>query len=324
MANLRDLSGLCVLIPGSTGLIGTALTHRLKSMGCTIIPLTTSKNAENGSVRWNPEENEGFLSPFPIEEHKIDAVIHLGGYPLQPIWSEKLKRRVYDSRIKGARLLAGWLSKLPEFTENGSKRTFISASATGIYGVKPSDYNGPAFVEQDAVLGDTGNFLTVVSRDAESACDMVREKVRVVHPRFGVILDKNGGALQQMLPPFKMCVGGPMGSGQQMFPWASLDDTVDALVFLLRNESAVGPFTIVSPGAQETSQKRFAKALGGALHRPAVVPLPAFVLNLVMGRDAAEAMLLGSCKVDPKALRDAGFEFKDDTIENYFARIFNE
>ena len=301
-----------VLLSGSTGLIGKRLAQRLKNE-CNVIPL--GLRTTNNGVRWDPETSSTFLSPFPIDETKIDAVVHLGGYPLQPIWTKRMKQRVYHSRVNGASILTKWLANLPETKR---KRVFLSASAVGIYGTKPADYSGPPF--EETAGGDGQGFLQTVARDAEKACDAIRSNIRVAHPRFGVVLDPNGGVLNQLLLPFKLGLGGPMGEGTQIFPWVSLDDVVEALVFALRNESE-GPFNVVSPGAQETSQARFASALGRALHRPAFVPLPGFVLNAMMGREAADAMLLGSIKVAPKVLREAGFTFKDDNIEECLKKL---
>ena len=300
-----------ILISGSTGLIGKALTKalRISDKNYTVWQLTTSTGKVPGGIRWNPSSSV-FISELPT---KVDAVIHLAGAPLDLRWTKKMKDQVYTSRVQGAQLLADWLDSF-ETKLTDPRPTFICTSAVGYYGTPPSDYSGPPFTETSRPFNE-GTFLGKVSSDCERACDLIRDRVRVIHPRFGVVLDPSGGALKEMLLPFKLGLGGPMGSGQQMFPWVSLRDVVAALVFMLENPQIEGAVNVVAPTAAETSQKQFAKALGKALHRPAAIPVPAFALKGLIGSEAAEAMLLSSIKVAPRVLTESGFKFQDPKIE---------
>jgi len=315
---------LKVLVSGSSGLIGRSLTQRLRELNCDVIPLVSSqsKSSSSRSVKWNPSafkdqsKDEPFLSKLPVNDADIDAVVHLGGAPLQPLWTSSMKTKVYESRVGGAKALTNWMANLPARDE---KRVLITASGVGSY-LRPEDYSGPALTEVDPVERDN-NFLAKVAYDSEHACDPIKAQARVVHARFGVVLDPNGGALQQMLLPFKLGLGGPMGSGQQIFPWVSLRDVVESLIFMLGNPKIQGPVNVVSPTAATTTQKQFAQALGKSLNRPAVIPLPGFVLRTVMGREAAECMLLGSMKVAPRVLAEAGFDFKDKNIEVFLKQM---
>lgn len=222
-----------------------------------------------------------------------------------------MKDKVLQSRLTT-------LSALITAMQPNPPGVFICTSGVGAYGEDDSkifnEFSTPA----------TGSFfLKQVADEVEHLC-VTRMKqelpnTRVVLLRLGVVLDPSGGALHKMLIPFKFGLGGPLGSGEQIFPWVSRRDVVRAVQFVAEKEHIQGPVNVVAPDF--TSQKRFAQALGKALHRPAIIPLPEAVLNLVFTKEAARAMFLASIKVEPKVLLDADFKFNDVNIEVFLKDV---
>lgn len=305
---------------GSTGLVGSALKTALERQGWRVTALTTSPSLSKDSVFWNPCSEEGvdsFLQNNPLSQHKYDALIHLGGYPLQPLWTKRMKRLVYESRVNGSRMLSDSILRAPA---EHKPSTFICTSAVGFYGTPPSNYQGPAFTE-DTTPYNSGTFLGSVSSDSEHACDSVRDQTRVVHPRLGVVLAAHGGAFPTMALPYKFGLGGPMGPGTQIFPFVGLVDVVNAFVFCL-NESVQGPVNVVAPNL--VSQGEFAKTMGKILNRPTFIPTPAFALRSLLGSDAADAMLLASIKVQPQVLLKHGFQFEQPQLEPLLRSILQK
>lgn len=285
-----------ILITGSTGLIGGRLKKRLTAAGHDVTPLVREERTENVPW-WDPETGSIDLSPGP----DLDAVIHLAGENIASgRWTEKRKKRIRDSRINGTRLLASALAALPS-----PPGLFLQAAAIGFYGDR-----GDEILEERSGPGD--GFLAETCVAWEEAGGAAREAgIRTVPMRIGVVLDSAGGALEKMLRPFRLGIGGPVGSGRQYVSWISLEDLTAAVEFLLRDRSISGPVNLVSPGP--VPQRALARALGKAVHRPAFLPMPALAVKLVFG-EMGQDLLLASTRVMPSRLLEAGFEFKDPEI----------
>jgi len=236
----------------------------------------------------------------------IEAVIHLAGESIQGRWTPKKKARILESRYKGTRLLAealGHLAKPP--------RVLVCASAIGYYGDR-----GDELLREESASGS--GFLAQVCREWESATEPATKKgIRVVNLRFGVVLGAAGGALAQMLPPFKMGVGGRVGSGKQYMSWIALDDVVGAVEHALVTEGLRGPVNAVAPNPARNVE--FTKALGRVLSRPTIFPLPAFVVKLAFGR-MGEELLLASQRVEPARLAASGYKFRYPELEGALRR----
>ncbi len=223
-------------------------------------------------------------------------MIHLAGESIAGRWTAAKRKRIYDSRVKGSRLLCEYIEEM-----DNRPRVFISASAVGYYGDQ-----GERLLTEDAAMGE--GFLSDVAGDWESACRRADEfGVRTVQTRFAMVLSKAGGALPKMLPAFKLNLGGPLGGGKQYMPWVSIDDVVSVIMFALENSRIAGPVNVVSP--QTVTNREFSQALARTLHRKCIFGVPKFVLKLMFG-DMARELLLFSTRAVPQKLLDAGFEFK--------------
>ncbi len=296
-----------VLISGANGLIGSAIVKSLESDGHEVLRLTRSAPRNSLEVQWQPEKNV-----FPPEERDkiigIEAAIHLAGEPIMGRWSEEKKKKIYDSRVASTKLLSETLAGLPQLP-----RVFVSASAIGYYGSQ-----GDTIQTESSAPGD--DFLARVCRDWESAADAARNAgIRVVHTRFSIVLSPNGGALQKMLLPFKLGLGGPLGSGNQYMSWITLPDTVRAIRFVLENEAVSGAVNFVAP--EPVTNRAFTRALGRAVQRPAVIPLPAFALRLAFGAQSADETVPASVRVIPEKLTSHGFEFEHPKLEAALRQI---
>jgi uncharacterized protein (TIGR01777 family) len=291
-----------VAITGASGLVGTALRRHLEAAGHTVRPLVR-RDPRDGEIRWDPAG--GVLDPADLSG--VDAVIHLAGESIASRWDDAKKQRIRDSRVHGTRLIAEAVAA----AENGP-RTLISASAVGIYG-NPSEV-----VNEHVGPGD--GFLAEVGVAWEAAAEPARAAgVRVVHPRIGIVLAPDGGALEPMLPAFRLGLGGPIGAGTQGFAWVHLDDVVRILTFLLDSDLD-GPVNTVGP--EPLDQRTFATTLGRVLGRPAFVPLPGVAVRLAMG-EMGEALLLGGQRVEPTRLRAAGFSWTHPTLEDALRDLLN-
>lgn len=283
-----------ILISGATGLVGTALVKRLKSKGHAIVRLTRpSPSATIDDITWNPDNNW-------IDAERLngfDAVIHLAGESIADgRWTAAKKERIRNSRVQGTTLLAEALARLTK-----PPRTLIAASAIGFYGERGQE----SMVESN----EPGHsFLADVCKAWEMSTEPAAKKgIRVVNLRLGVILAKEGGALKTMMPPFKMGVGGKLGSGKQYMSWVALDDVLGIIELALENETIHGPVNTVAPNA--VTNLEFTKALGRALSRPTIFPMPAFAAKLAFG-EMADELLLASTRVEPAVLNKAGYQFK--------------
>lgn len=287
-----------ILIGGSHGLVGTALIKSFEAEGHEIFRLVRHAPTSKTEVEWSPDRYSIALARI----EGFDAVVNLAGESIaEGRWTDEKKRRIRESRVKGTKLLGDALANLTV-----PPKTFVCASAIGYYGNR-----GDELLTETSAPGN--DFLAKVCADWEEATALATEKgIRVVNARFGVILDTNGGALKKMLPPFRMGVGGRIGSGKQWMSWIALDDVIGGIKFALANESVKGPVNFVSPNPVTNAE--FTKTLGKVLSRPTIFPIPAFAIKLMFG-EMGEALLLGGQRVAPARLAGGGFEFSYPQLE---------
>jgi uncharacterized protein (TIGR01777 family) len=293
-----------VLISGSTGMVGSALVPFLTGKGHVVTRLARAPaNAPDKSIMWNPAAGE--IDTAKLEG--FDAVIHLAGENIASRWNAEKKAMIRDSRVKGTRLLAeslGRLSRRPQ--------VLVCASAIGYYGSR-----GDEVMTEESGPG-TG-FLVEVCREWEAAAVPAAEKgVRVVWLRIGVVLSSRGGALTKMLFPFRMGVGGKVGSGKQYMSWIAVDDVAGVIHHALMSDKLQGPVNAVSP--QPVTNYEFTKTLGRVLWRPTIFPMPAFMARLAFGEMANE-LLLASTRVEPRRLLAAGYSFQHADLEGALRHV---
>lgn len=290
-----------VAISGATGLVGKALCDALRERGDTVCPIVRSPKGLPGEVLWDTDSHTFDADALA----ECDAVVHLAGENIVGRWTEDKKRAVRDSRVKSTRGLSEALAAL----RGRGPKTLVCASAIGYYG---DTGQASARTEQDPPGDD---FLADVCVQWEAAADPARDAgLRVVHTRVGIVLSPDGGALAAMLTPFKLGVGGRLGDGSQWMSWVSLADMARILVFALDTESLQGPVNAAAP--KPVTNCDFTKTLGKVLGRPTLLPVPSLVPKLLYGEEAAEALVLGSIRVAPQALQDAGFSFEHPTLED--------
>jgi uncharacterized protein (TIGR01777 family) len=287
-----------IAITGSSGLVGTALIDVLKADGHLMRQLVRRPAGDDDEIYWDPAAGT-------IESAKlrgIDAIVHLAGENLAAHrWTEAAKARIRDSRILGTRLLCQTLARLPT-----RPSVLVSASAIGYYGDR-----GEEQVDESSPPGR--GFLAELCQKWEAETHVARDAdIRVVNLRLGVVLSPEGGALAKMLTPFKLGVGGVIGSGRQYLSWITLDDAVRVIQFALAAAAVCGPVNAVAP--RPVTNLEFTKTLGRVLGRPTVFPMPAFAARLAFGEMANE-MLLSGVRVEPRALSTAGFEFRYPQLE---------
>jgi hypothetical protein len=289
-----------IVVSGSTGLVGSALTPALTSQGHTVVPLVRRRLASGErALAWDPER--GTIDRAGLEREGADVVIHLAGENVFGRWSPAKKQRIRDSRVNGTRLVCDALAGLTR-----PPATLLAASAIGYYG----DRGDEEVTEQSAPGED---FLAHVARDWEAATTpATRAGIRVVNLRFGVVLTPAAGALAKMLPAFRLGLGGPVGSGNQYLSWITRDDAINAIIHVLMTAAVVGPVNITAP--TPVTNRDFAKALGKVLGRPAVVTVPAFALRMAFGAEGAE-MLQSGQRVMPARLLASGLRFQFTAIE---------
>jgi len=299
-----------ILITGSTGLVGTALTQELQRAGHTVCrlvrPGTSAKTVSPShgfDVNWNPATGE--LGGAAVG---ADAVVNLAGASIADgRWTPQRKALIRSSRMDTTRALVQALAKM-----SARPRVLVSASATGIYGNR-----GDEILTEASQPGN--DFLSEIAKEWES--EAIKAEVlgiRVVRARFGVIFSKHGGALPQMMRPFQFGIGGKIGTGKQWLSWITLDDVVAILRLALENANVTGPLNVVSP--QPVTNAGFTKILAAALHRPALFPAPAFALRLILG-EMADALLLSSQRVQPAQLQKLNFQFAHPDLAAALATI---
>lgn len=283
-----------VAIAGSTGLVGTRLVEALRRDGASVVRLVREETDASDGIRWDPAAGEIRGS----ELEGLDALVNLAGRSIAASrWTRPVKRSIWDSRIRGTALLARSVAALER-----PPRVWINASAIGFYGDR-----GDEWLDESSTAGE--GFLARLCTRWEAETEPAREAgVRVVLPRFGLVLAGNGGALARMLPIFRGGLGGRLGSGRQYMSWIGLDDLVDAIRFAIENDTLEGPVNAVGP--RPVTNAEFTRELAGQLHRPAWFPAPAFALRLVLG-EMADELLLASQRVKPAKLVEAGFAFRD-------------
>lgn len=286
---------MMILITGASGLIGTALQKSFKEKGYELLLASRSEARDDAHIHWNMDT--GFADEDLPRLEGLDAVIHLAGESISALrWTDEKKKAIRDSRVFGTRTMIEAFARLER-----KPKVFISASAIGFYGDR-----GDAEMTEASSAGDT--FLSSVCKEWEAESRRAEDMgIRTVLLRTGIVLSKEGGALATMLTPFKLGVGGVVGSGKQWMSWVSLDDLVGAVNFVIENESLRGAVNIVSPNP--VTNEEFTKTLGSVLYRPTILPLPEFAVNFVFG-EMGDALLLDSTRVIPKRLSDAGYEFK--------------
>ena len=293
-----------VLITGSSGLVGTALRSFLGGGGHRVRRLLRAPSASEDTTSWDPASGTFTTGAF----EGIDGVVHLAGESIASgRWTATRKARIRDSRVVGTRHLCEALAQL-----DTPPKVLVAASALGFYGDR-----GDEVLDESAALGS--GFLPEVCQAWEDAAAPARERgIRVVHLRVGIVLTPKGGALAQMLPPFKLGVGGILGAGDQYMSWIALDDVLGIVLHALTDESMRGSVNAVAP--QAVTNREFTKTLGAVLRRPTVLPAPAFALRLALG-EMADALLLASTRVDPAVLRAAGFEFAYPHLEGALRHV---
>lgn len=293
-----------VLVSGGTGLIGRALVRSLEEDHQEVTLLARSEGVKAPRILWDPER--GVMDTRLLDG--FDAVVHLAGESIaNGRWTEAIKERISESRTRGTFFLADSLAKSVR-----PPKVMLCASAVGFYGDR-----GEERLTEGSLPGQ--GFLPAVCQAWESSCaPAVAKGIRVANLRFGVVLSPKGGALKKMLLPFKFGLGGKIGSGQQWWSWVSLEDVVGALRHVLSTDSLSGPINVTSPAPVRNAE--FTGTLGRALHRPAILPLPAFAAKFVLG-EMAEALLLSSARVEPKKLLATGYVFRMPTLRAVFEAL---
>lgn len=285
-----------IVVSGGTGFIGTRLVARLRERGDEVVVL--SRSPKHG-VEWHPPES----GPWVSEVRDADAVVNLAGESIAGgRWTESRKATLTSSRLIPLRALI-----------DAKPRILVEASAVGYYG-----YISDETFDESAARGP--GFLAELVDKWEAAAREAESFARVVLLRFGVVLDKSGGALKQMLPPFYFGAGGPIGSGRQWMSWVDREDVLRAIEWAIDNPSARGIYNLSAPNP--VRNREFAKALGRAVHRPALLPVPAFALRLLFGRGLADEALLGGQRAVPSRLQREGFTFEYPTLQSSLLHIF--
>ncbi|HEY3444066.1 MAG TPA: TIGR01777 family oxidoreductase [Paludibaculum sp.] len=279
-----------ITLTGATGFLGTELIGLLRREGHDLRFLSRRAPESPAHFAWDP-----LAGPPPAASLEgCDAVIHLAGEPVAQRWTNDVKRKIRLSRVQGTNNLVAALAALP-----ARPKTLICASAIGYYGSRGGD-----ILTESSPAGS--GFLPEVCVEWERAAGAARALgIRVVTPRIGVVLGKEGGALQKMLPPFRLGIGGPLAGGHQWMSWIHVEDMVRLIAFAANSEALNGAVNAVSP--EPVTNAGFTRALGAALHRPASFPVPEFALRALYGEMAG--ILLDSQRAIPAAAQSAGFQF---------------
>jgi uncharacterized protein (TIGR01777 family) len=283
-------------VTGASGLIGSALVPALRDADHDVLRLVRRPPQGNDEVPWDPAAGT-------IDEARlagVDAIVHLAGFNLGTRWTATRKRRILDSRVTGTRLVAEAAARLSPRPE-----ALVCASAIGFYGER-----GDEILTETAPRGD--GFLADIVDAWEAAADPARDAgIRVVSLRHGLVLSRSGGALGRLLLPFRLGLGGPVGSGRQWWSWVTMDDVVRAYLWALECPIA-GPLNVTAP--EPVTNRAFVKALGRALQRPVFAPFPAFAVRAILG-EMGEELLLTSQRVLPTGLIADGFSFDHPSLD---------
>lgn len=298
----QNQPGMIVAVTGATGMIGEQVCALLGGAGAEVRRLTRSAPVAADQIRWDPENGE--LDPEALRE--VDAVVHLAGHPLAARFTESHKQKVLDSRVRGTRLIAETLAALEREDHRG--RALISGSAVGYYGATPQHRPAevPELLTEDVAVGE--DFLARVCREWEAATAPAEDAgVRVAMIRTGIVQSPSGGVLQQMLPLFAVGAGGPLGRDQWQ-PWISLDDIAGLIVHMVLDSDVSGPVNGVAP--QPVRAREHAKTLGRVMCRPAVLPVPSFGPQLLLGAEGAEALAEADQRVSAARAESLGYRFR--------------
>lgn len=291
-----------ILVSGASGPIGAALLPSLQARGFAVSRLVRGAATSADQIVWNPA--------LPLAADSVsgfDAVIHLAGESIVGRWTEAKKRRILDSRSQGTGHLSEAVAKAGR-----SPQVFISASAVGYYGNR-----GDEILREDSPSGE--GFAAATCRQWEAATQTsTAAGIRTVQMRLGVVMSADGGALQKMLLPFRLGLGGCLGNGRQWWSWVSVDDVVGAIHHVLNNDSLEGPVNTVAP--VPVTNAEFTRTLAGVLKRPAFVPMPAFAVRLVFG-EMGDELFLASERAEPAKLSASGYRFKHPELRGALEQI---
>lgn len=293
-----------ILISGASGLVGTHLIPTLIAKGHSVFKLVRKAPKSADEIQWDAEK--GFSETEKSKLGNFDAVVHLAGDNVaSENWSDDKKRRIKESRTVGTRILVDALKQT-----NNPPKVFVSASAIGFYGNR-----GDEILDENSPKGV--GFFPEVCDAWEQEARKAEAFARVVCLRIGVVLANDGGALEKMLLPFKLGVGGVIGSGKQYMPWISIEDIVGIFNFALENEVS-GILNTTAPNP--VTNYEFTKTFGKVLNRPTIFPIPEFAIKLMFG-EMGETLLLQACRVIPKRLQELGYKFKFENLEDAFRSV---
>jgi uncharacterized protein len=294
-----------VLVSGSSGLIGTALVSALGAAGHVPVRLVRVSAADPGEIGWDIDANR--LDPRSLTG--IDAVVHLAGAGIaEHRWSDEYRRVIFDSRVTGTALLVRGLT-----TMDVPPSVLVSGSAVGFYGDR-----GDEVLTEESSPG-TGFLAEVAQAWEAAAAPATAAGIRTVYLRTGLVLSATGGSLGRLVPLFKSGLGGKIGRGRQWWSWVTLDDEVQAIMHCLDAETVRGPTNVTAPNPVTNAE--FTAALGRALHRPTVLPIPAAAVSVALGRERARELVLGSQRVIPSALERSGYVFRHLVLADALAAL---
>jgi uncharacterized protein len=287
-----------VAVTGSSGLIGSALVRALMDRGDEVVRVVRSDASGAGGARWDPEG--GTIETRALEG--IDAAVHLAGEGIgSKRWTTRQKARILNSRERGTGLLARTMATL-----TSRPSVLVSASAMGYYGDR-----GDEILTEQAGSGD--GFLAMVCRRWEAATSAAEDAgVRVCHLRTGLVLGREGGLLKRLVLPFRLGLGGRLANGRQWMSWVAITDQIGAILHLLQDDTARGPFNIAAPNAVRNDE--FTAVLARVVRRPAVIPIPKTLIAIPYGRELADD-LLSSIRMVPDRLSERGFRFQMPELE---------
>jgi len=292
-----------ILVSGVSGPIGAALLPSLKTRGYEVTRLVRGRAAGENQILWDPAKP---IAPEAVSG--FDAVVHLAGESIVGRWSAEKKRKIRDSRVVGTSNLAQAIAQAKD-----KPRVLVCSSAIGFYGDR-----GDEVLNEESEPGK--GFLPEVCREWEAATQpAVDAGIRTVQMRTGVVLSSTGGALGKMLTPFKMGVGGKIGNGRQWMSWIDVQDMVGAILHILKSDSMHGPVNLVAP--KPVTNSEFTQTLASVLSRPAIFPVPAFVVKLAFG-EMGETVLLGSQRVEPAQLVASGYPFRFSELRASLQAMF--
>jgi uncharacterized protein (TIGR01777 family) len=297
-----------IAVTGATGMIGSEITRSLRSDGHEVRPVSRRASSEPGAIRWDPAAGEIDAAGF----EGVDAVVHMAGAGIgDKRWSEATKREVRDSRMQGTDLLVRTLLALDR-----PPSVLLSGSAMGYYGD-----GGDRDLTEETGPGD--DWFARLAVDWEAAAQpAVDAGIRTAFLRTSIVLSASGGALKRMLPLFRLGLGGRLGSGRQWWSWISMADEVGAIRFLLERDDLSGPVNLAAP--EPVTNAEMTRAIARALHRPAVLPVPAFGPRLLLGRELADGLVFTSQRVRPTVLERAGYTFRHPDLDGALAAALED